>query len=207
MARASFLRRLMQLVNSTQRYGLVSLTLHWAIAALFLAQMGIGIAMTNLSLTDLLTFPLYQTHKSIGALIFVLAAVRLVWRLVSAPPPLPAATPRWQALAAHLTHYGLYLALLAMPLLGWVIVSASPYGIPTLLFGMVELPHLGFVVASPSKAVIGEWASLGHLILAWGAGLLLLGHIGAAMLHHFWRHDDVLTRILPSRLLFRPVTK
>jgi len=197
----------MQLVNSRSRFGLVSMVLHWTMAALFLAQIGIGIAMTNLALTDPMTFPLYQSHKSIGALIFGLAVLRFVWRLVSAPPEPPAAMPQWQERAARLTHYALYLALLVMPLLGWIIVSASPYGIPTLLFGVIELPHLAFVVASPAKVQIGAWASLGHLVLAWASGILLLGHIGAALLHHFWLKDDVLSRMLPSRSLFRPVTK
>lgn len=193
----------MQFRNAENRYGLVTIALHWGLAALFLAQMGIGVAMTNLPLTDPLTFPLYQSHKSIGALIFALAALRLVWRLVSAPPPLPGTMPKWQALGAHLTHYGLYVALLAMPLLGWVIVSASPYGIPTLLFGLVELPHLGFVVASPAKAEIGAAASLAHFLLAWAAGLLLLGHVAAALTHHFWLKDDVLTRMWLARAQFR----
>ncbi|MGV8995345.1 MAG: cytochrome b [Parvibaculaceae bacterium] len=197
----------MQLVNTRYRFGLVSMALHWAMAALFLGQIGVGIAMTGLALTDPLTFPLYQSHKSLGALIFVLALSRLVWRLVSAPPLAPAAMPRWQERAARLTHYALYGALIVMPLLGWVIVSASPYGIPTLLFGVIELPHLGFVVTSPAKAQIGEWASLGHLVLAWATGVLLLGHIGAALHHHFWLKDDVLTRMLPSRAPFQTVTK
>ncbi|MDO8290030.1 MAG: cytochrome b [Parvibaculum sp.] len=193
----------MQLSNTENRYGLVTIALHWVLAGLFLAQMGVGIAMTNLPLTDPMTFPLYQSHKSIGALIFVLATSRLVWRFISAPPPLPAAMPKWQVRAAHLTHYGLYFALLAMPLLGWVIVSASPYGIPTLLFGLIDLPHLGFVVASPAKAEIGAAASLAHFLLAWAAGLLLLGHAAAALAHHFWLKDDILTRMWPTRSHFR----
>ena len=114
----------MQLRNSSERYGLVAIALHWTVAALFLGQIAIGIYMTDLPLTDPRTFPLYQTHKSFGFVIFVLVAIRLVWRVTGQTPPPPASLPHWQARAAAIIHASLYAALLLMPLLGWVIVSA-----------------------------------------------------------------------------------
>ena len=192
----------MRFRNRGHRYGIVAMTFHWLMAVCFLGQIGIGIAMTNLSLTDPRTFPLFQTHKSLGILLFVLAVLRLLWRFADAPPPLPAQMPHWQIRASQAVHLGLYGCFIAMPLLGWVIVSASPYGIPTYFFSLIELPHLGFIVASPHKQAFSDAASLAHLVLAWAASFLILGHIGAALWHHFLNRDDVLRRMLPGHFLF-----
>ncbi len=169
------------------------------VALLFAAQVAIGITMTSLALTDPRVFALYQAHKSIGATIFVLVVLRLVWRLSGRGPDL-LDMPRWQRIAARTTHAALYAALLVMPLLGWVVVSASPYGIPTVLYGFVELPHLAFIVVSPHKQMLGSVASWAHWILAWAVSVAVIGHIAAALRHHFIVKDDVLKRMLPPRL-------
>lgn len=190
----------MQLHNTQNRYGLLSIMLHWLIATLFLAMLAIGIVMTRLPLTDPLTFPLYQTHKSIGMTIFLLTAIRLFWRLVDGVPELPAGLTPFERLAARATHGGLYAILLLLPLVGWIVVSASPLGIPTLLYGVVPLPHIGFVAASPDKAAIENVSSWIHTILAMLGAFLLALHVAAALWHHFIRRDDVLMRMLtPGR--------
>lgn len=191
-----------QIRNNPIRFGLVAVTLHWLIAGLFLAMVAIGLTMTNLALTDPWTFPLYQLHKSIGVTIFALVVLRLAWRLSGHVPPLPTSLKPWERGAAYATHYGLYAALLAMPLTGWITVSASPYGIPTILYGYVKLPHIGFVVTSAHKVTIEQMASWTHWGLAWTAMALIALHIGAALKHHFILKDDVLARMLPARAHF-----
>ncbi|HEY4344217.1 MAG TPA: cytochrome b [Parvibaculum sp.] len=192
----------MQLANTALRFGLVAVALHWLIALLFLAMIAIGLTMTSLPLVHPWTFPLYQLHKSIGVTIFALVVLRLAWRVAGQVPPLPVTLKPWERAAAYLTHYGLYAVLLAMPLTGWITVSASPYGIPTILYGYVKLPHLGFVVANAHKAAIEMAASWTHWGLAWTAIALVALHIAAALKHHFILNDDVLTRMLPSRAHF-----
>ena len=193
----------MQLRNSSERYGLVAIALHWTIAALFMSQVALGAFMTTLPLTDPRVFPLYQTHKSIGFVIFLLVVVRLVWRITGKTPPFPASLPRWQARAAVAIHASLYAALLLMPLLGWVIVSASPLGIPTLIFGKLVIPHIPFVVKSPDRQMIGSVASWAHWALAWAASIAVGGHIAAALLHHIVEKDTILKRMLPARAHFQ----
>ena len=193
----------MQLRNSSERYGLVAIALHWTVAALFLSQVAIGIYMTDLPLTDPRTFPLYQTHKSIGFVIFILVVIRLAWRVTGQTPPPPASLPRWQARAAVAVHSLLYAALLLMPLLGWVVVSASPLGIPTLIFGKLVIPHIPFVVKSPDRQMIGSVASWAHWALAWAASIAVGGHIAAALLHHIVEKDTILKRMLPARAHFQ----
>lgn len=192
----------MQLRNSETRFGLVAVFLHWLIALLFIAMIAIGLTMTSLALTHPLTFPLYQLHKSIGVTIFALVGLRLFWRASGTVPPLPEDLTAFERIAARFTHWGLYAILIAMPLTGWVIVSASPLGIPTVLYGLVKLPHIGFIAARPDKAAIEDVASTVHEVLAWCGIALVALHAGAALRHHFWLKDDVMRRMLPSKVLF-----
>jgi len=192
----------MQLRNSATRFGLVAISLHWLIALLFFAMIALGLTMTELALTHPLKFPLYQIHKSIGVTIFVLVALRLFWRLSGMVPPLPATLTEFERLGARLAQWGLYAVLIAMPLTGWVIVSASPLGIPTILYGIVKLPHIDFIAARADKAAIEHRAELVHALLAWSGVALVVLHAGAALRHHFWLGDDVLKRMLPTKALF-----
>ncbi len=192
----------MQLRNSETRFGLVAVFLHWLIALLFVAMIAIGLTMTSLALTHPLTFPLYQIHKSIGVTIFGLVGLRLFWRASGTVPPPPEDLTAFERAAARLTHWGLYAILIAMPLTGWVIVSASPLGIPTILYGLVKLPHIGFISARPDKAAIEDVASTVHEVLAWCGIALVALHAGAALRHHFWLKDNVMRRMLPSKVLF-----
>ena len=80
-------------------------------------------------------------HKSVGITILALALLRLLWRLYNRnSPPLPANLKPYERGLAHLTHYGLYLLLFAMPLSGWMMSSAKNY--PVSWFGVFTLPNL-----------------------------------------------------------------
>jgi cytochrome b561 len=185
------------------RYGLVAVTLHWLIALLFLMMIGLGLTMTHLPITDPWTFPLFQLHKSIGVTIFALVALRVAWRAGNRAPSLPPNLRPWERVLAHLTHYGLYAALLLMPLTGWITVSASPLGIPTVLYGVVPLPHIGFIAARPDKEMIETVAGWVHTAIGWTAVALVCLHFAAALKHHFVLKDDVLRRMLPARVLLQ----
>jgi cytochrome b561 len=193
----------MQLQNTSTRFGLVAVTLHWLIALLFLFMIGLGLVMTRLPLTDPWTFPLFQLHKSIGVTIFALVVLRVAWRAGNVVPPLPGGLKPYERGLAHLTHYGLYAALVLMPLTGWITVSASPLGIPTILFGVVPLPHIGFIAVRPDKEAIENIAGWVHTVIAWAAVGLVCLHFAAALKHHLLLKDDVLRRMLPSRALFQ----
>lgn len=192
----------MQLRNDENRFGLVAVSLHWLIAFLFVGMIALGLTMTALALMHPLKFSAYQLHKSIGVTVFGLVALRLCWRLAGGVPPLPPTLKPWERVAARFTHWGLYAVLTLMPLTGWVVVSASPLGIPTVLYGLVKLPHIGFIAERPDKEAIETAAATVHAVIAWsGVGLLAL-HAAAALRHHFMLKDDVLRRMLPSRALF-----
>ncbi len=127
----------MHTVATPRRYTLVAIVLHWLIALGILVLLGLGLAMTRGPLSPMDRFAFYQWHKSVGLTVLVLMGVRLAWRLFHAPPPLPAAMPKAERRAASAAHLALYGLLLAMPLVGWAMVSASPYNIPTVLYGVI----------------------------------------------------------------------
>jgi cytochrome b561 len=85
-----------------------------------------------------------------------------------------------------------------MPLVGWALVSASPFNIPTVLYGVVPWPHLPIVTDLPNKAAVEAGLKLVHASGAWFLIALLVLHAGAALRHHFVLRDDTLRRMLPS---------
>lgn len=179
------------------RYGTVAMTLHWLIALAIIGMLIVGKYMHELEDADPAKFELYQLHKSTGITILALSVLRLLWRLVNKVPPLPATMPAWQRFGAHASHFLLYFLMVAIPLSGWAMVSASPLGIPTIWFGLFQVPHLpglqGFEDQHDAEEAfeeIHEW--LGNVMI-----LLAVVHVVAALKHHFWDRDNVLTRMLP----------
>lgn len=178
-------------MSAAKRYDAVAATLHWVMAAAIIGLLVMGFVMTNLQPGSPSQFRLYQLHKSVGAVVFVLALVRLVRRLGHRPPALPESMTGVERLAVHAGHWGLYALMFGLPLAGWAVVSTSPYNIPTVLFGLVGLPHL------PLPRELNGAAKAAHLAGAWVLIVLVLGHAGAALRHHFILRDDVLLRMIP----------
>ena len=185
----------MNLRNSRESWGWPAMALHWVMAALILATWPIGFAMTRWFEDDLMQkFELYQLHKSLGFTILTLAVLRLLWRLVNTAPELPDSLAGWERRVAHATHWGLYALFILLPLTGWLMVSTSPIAVPTVVFGLVPVPHL----AGPDEALF-QTTLTAHQWLAWCFGTLLLLHIAAALKHHLVLKDQVLMRMLPLR--------
>src|SRR6201998_2866970 len=112
--------------------------LHWLMAACIIAMLFIGVGMVSSVRPVYLT--LVSIHKPLGIAILVLVLIRLVLRLRYGAPALPADLPAPMKLAAEGSHYVLYALMIAMPLLGWGMLSAAAY--PVVLFGGGEFsPH------------------------------------------------------------------
>ena len=185
----------MALLNTGTEWGWPAKALHWIVAGLVLAMLPLGFAMVWLVSTLGTKFALYQLHKSLGVLVWALVLARLAWRWLNPLVPVPPADLEpWERVAAKLTHGGLYLLLLVLPVTGWIMASTSPLGLPTLVFGLFTLPN-GF---GPDAALEGAM-KLVHGGLALLVALLLALHVGAALHHHFVRRDGVLARMLPWR--------
>ena len=173
-------------------YSRTAKILHWSVAACVLATIPIAIAMTMVgkgSLQD----ALYFIHKSLGVLIFVLMVWRIAYRLLHGAPAAEPGLARWQRAVSSAVHGLLYLLLLAMPVLGYLALSA--FGAPTPVFGLFELPPI--LAKDDALAdrlfMIHQW--LGFLV-----ALLAVMHIGAALQHYFIHKDGVVQRMLPRAL-------
>jgi cytochrome b561 len=144
-------------------------------------------------------FELFQLHKSIGLTILILSLVRLAWRLTHPAPPLPDHMARWEKVFARATHVGFYLVMIATPLGGWVLVSATELNVPTLLWGVIPWPDLpGFdAMTAESRRAIYQRVEAAHGALAWFAVGLLALHVAGALKHHLLDRDTVLWRMLP----------
>lgn len=150
-------------------------------AVLILAMLFVGVAMVA-SVT--LRPTLLALHRPIGIALLVLAVLRLVHRLRRRVPDLPRDLPPWQRAAAHASHVALYALMLAMPLVGWAMVSAA--GNPVTLWPGLDLPP----IASHDPAVYSV-LRLAHAWLARALLAVILLHLAAA-LHHAWvRRDGV----------------
>jgi cytochrome b561 len=151
-----------------------------------------GLIMTNLELPKPLQFDLYQYHKSLGVILLMLFFVRLSVKMVSKTPPLPDEMTKLDKKLAKIGHLVLYTFMFAMPFTGWAMVSSSSYGLPTIVFGMFEWPHLSFVVGNHD---VHEMAEEAHELLAYGFIGLIILHISAVIKHYVVEKKNLLPRM------------
>ncbi len=156
--------------------------LHWLMAVCILAMLFIGVGMVSTIMPKYLT--LVSIHKSLGIAILVLALIRLAVRLRYGAPPLPADLPEPMKLAAELSHYALYALMIAMPLIGWAMMSAADY--PVVVFGGWRLPPI-----LPQSDHLHALLWDAHYYLAFCFFALVLLHIAAALFHALIRRDGV----------------
>jgi cytochrome b561 len=165
--------------------------LHWLMAACIIAMLFIGIGMV--STTAPRYVPLLETHKTLGAVILVLALLRLGVRLVRGAPPLPASLPPLMRLGAILSHYALYALMIAMPLIGWAMLSAGDY--PIVLYGGIRLPAI-----LPQSDALHTLLRSAHHWLALAFFALILLHLAAGLFHALIRRDGVFEAMSPLPL-------
>ena len=171
-----------------QRFTPLQRLLHWLMAVCILAMLFIGVGMVSTVMPKYL--PLIAIHKSLGITILVLALIRLAVRLRYGAPPLPADLPVPMRLAAQLSHYALYAAMIAMPLLGWAMLSAAAY--PVVVFGGVYLPAI-----LPQSDALHSLLWDAHFYLAFLFFALILLHLAAALFHALVRRDGVFETMGP----------
>lgn len=172
--------------NTTDSYGLVSRALHWLLAALL-----IGVLVLGLVVEDMAKGPVRAAtmnwHQSLGFLVLMLVAVRLLWRLVN-PVPQPAGAALARRLAT-LMHWVLYALMIAQPLSGWLLIQAE--GRELALFGRMPVPAL-VTESEPLEEILEGLHGSIWMVLAIAA----LGHAAAALKHHFVDRDRTLVRML-----------
>lgn len=170
--------------DSRERYGSLTRFLHWLMALLIAWQL-LKFADRIADGEHWVGQVLVPWHVSIGALLLGLIVVRIVWALSQREH-----RPRQNPAIAMLVKAGhglLYAGILLLPVTGILAMLGGGHGMS--VFGL-EVFGEGREIA---------WAgSLGslHSPLAWGVAVLIAGHIGAALIHHFILRDDTLERML-----------
>lgn len=193
-----------------QRYAAIAIVLHWAIAFSIALLIPLGWWMSEQAedgvVSDAL-FQAYQLHKSIGLTVLALSLTQLGWRIAHPPPPLPDHMPAWERIGAHAAHWGLYVLMLALPLTGWLYVSAgwsehddAPLHVTTRWFGLFVVPDLFGLpnTGADVREEVADAAMDAHEVLAWGAIILAGLHAAAALKHHVINRDNVLTLMVPG---------
>lgn len=181
----------MNSIDTRQRFSALSIALHWVTLLLITAVYAVILLRENYPKGSDIREGLKTWHFMLGLTILALVVIRLIVRLNRRSPPITPEPPAWQALLAKATHFALYAFMLAMPIAGWVILSASGKAIP--FFGL-ELPAL----VSQNKALAGQVKEV-HETLG-TIGYFLIGlHALAALYHHYVVKDDTLRRMLPGR--------
>ncbi|MGF1501097.1 MAG: cytochrome b [Paracoccaceae bacterium] len=210
----------MAVTNTQESWGLVTRLIHWLMAILIVFQVAGGLYMVQVIGDDLIQrFNWTQTHKSWGFVVVCLAALRIIWRALN-PVPADPPMPRWQTVASRISHYAFYVLMIAIPVTGWLMASASPLNDAdayvqvknqvTLqyLFGKDLLDLVGLKEQvllempdpyEPGDEALTEILARIHLALALTLTALLGVHIAAALKHQFVDRDGLLARMVTGR--------
>ena len=99
--------------------------------------------------------------------------------------------PLWQQRLASAVHVALYVLMVAMPILGWLILSASGEPIP--FFG-IQLPAL----LTANEDLADQLEDV-HEVIGTIGYFLIGAHALAALFHHYITRDNTLVRMLPGK--------
>jgi cytochrome b561 len=173
------------------RYGSLLISLHWLMLVLIVAAYACiefrGLYPRGSAIRE----GLKTWHYMLGLAIFALVWLRLLARFLGPVPAIVPAPPRWQQLGANLMELAIYVFMIAMPLLGWLILSGENQPVP--FFG-IQLPAL----IGENKALAKQLEEIHETV--GNIGYFLIGlHAAAALAHHYIHRDNTLVRMLPSR--------
>ena len=177
--------------STAERYSRVSIALHWLMVLLFV--------LIYASIEFRGTFPkdsdgrnlMKDAHFMLGLTVFALVWLRLLARSLGVAPKIIPTPPAWQTALATLMHWALYLFMIAMPVLGYLILSHNDK--PVFFYGL-DIPPLTEKNVDLAKQIKG-WHELGATIGYWLIGLHALAGLG----HHYLIRDNTLLRMLPER--------
>ena len=171
--------------DSKERYGSITRIFHWGMGLLIIWQFMKFFDRINDG-EHWVGETIVPWHVSIGSLLLVLIVLRLIWAATQKNN-----RPEQEPSTAFLVKAGhglLYLGMLLLPITGLMIMIGNGYGWNPFGLGLI----------ARGGAEIGWLATLGsaHSLIAWSLLILVLGHAGIALLHHFVKKDGVLRRML-----------
>jgi superoxide oxidase len=178
--------------TNTPRYPKSAIALHWLMLVLIVAVYAAILLRENFPRGTPIREAFKTWHFMLGLSVLTLVCVGIVLRVISWKAPQIVPTPvQWQKHLGGFVHVALYAFMIAMPIGGWLILSASGNPIP---FWGLSLPAL----IEPSKAFAAQVKELHEIGGKVGYGLIGL-HATAALFHHYILKDNTLLRMLPAK--------
>jgi cytochrome b561 len=181
----------MQLRNSTQHYGHLTILIHWLMALLIISLLVVGFYMTDLPKGDD-KWALYGLHKATGFIVLLLALFRWYWMLSSPKVAPQSSYTRLDIKAALASKWLLMVLLLLMPLSGFLMSATA--GRSLSVFGLFEVPKL----MEADRALAGFF-NQAHSYIGWTLTVVVTLHFVFVLKHHFIRKDATLTRMLGKK--------
>lgn len=185
----------MTIKNTAENYGSIAKWFHWLTAILFLASY--GAVYYRHWFTEEKTpenWISLQLHLSIGITIAVIVVLRIIWRIMNQNPE-PAPGTRLEHMAACIGHYALYAVMIIMPITGYI-----GTGVNTEYFFLFDIAK--FESTAMFQTLVADGMGLTfkefekpidfihkEIMGAWLVWLLIVGHAGAAMYHHYVKKD------------------
>jgi cytochrome b561 len=186
----------MQPLTPERPYGVIARALHWSLALLIVAQLVIGWTMPHVG-RKTVPVGLVGAHVTVGVLIVLLVAFRLVWRIVK--PPLASAAPRTLATGiARLGHVALYLMMIVVPVLGWANANSRGWivGVSEMFAPDGHLPDVRLPSLMEKGSALGHEFGDIHGTLALVFAILAGLHLALALYHHFVLRDGTLRKMM-----------
>lgn len=165
-----------QPTQRTDKHSLATRIFHWVGALLII------VAFISINMGD----EYISLHKSIGASFFIWTVLRIINRFITKAPPHPP-MPKWQTAIAHLTHLGLYVAMLAMPITGMLMSMYGGRGVS--VFGLSSFPSVVGIDRQMAKVMNGLHTGMVFYVLVF----LVIAHVGGALYHQFVMKDDLMS--------------
>ena len=173
------------------RYSPVNQALHWITALCMLAILPLAWVMTNAKEGTAFSSALFNWHKTLGGIVLLVTAIRIVWRFRDPPPPYPPAVAAWDRMLAHIVYWLFFAVLIWMPVTGFL--TSTYGGHATKLFNAIPTPLL----LAKDKDLSDLFGTL-HGLGQWAVYALIGLHLCAVAFHLIWRRDGVLGRMLPA---------
>ncbi|MFT6329524.1 MAG: cytochrome b561 [Bermanella sp.] len=184
-------------IGKQHRYHSLSILLHWTVVLGLVFMFVSGLYMVNADISKADQYKLFQIHKAAGVVMLWALFVRVCVRIFTHAPELPEGFSNSDKKKAKTGHILLYVAVVVMPLSGWLMVSASPFGLPTFVFvDWIKWPHIPGVSRNKTIETI---ANNIHWITASVLGFLIVGHIGAVIWHRNKHGVNLLDRMWWSK--------
>lgn len=172
---------------ASDRYGRLSIIVHWVTLAILIAVYACIELREIYPRGSEIREALKTWHYMLGLTVFFLVWVRITARLIGTTPPIVPAVPKWQLMIANTVELALYALMIALPLLGWVMLSAEGKAIPFFGLQLPALVRANEVLADRTKEVHETLATIGYFLI----GL----HAIAALFHHYVQRDNTLRRM------------